>query len=123
MTKRFTLVQRNTLCMKAIDQLKNRLEPLSVKEAARIYGDSVGEFYRKIRRGEIPGAFRERGKPKGRIKICTPTFIAWVEEQIAGGINGVPAAERGKTVSNANATETGCSCGKTGKPLNSQLAG
>lgn len=71
--------------MKSIDELEHRETPLSVKEAARIYGDSPGTFYRKIRRGEIPGAFREHGKPKGRIKICGKVFAAFLRQQIAKG--------------------------------------
>lgn len=101
--------------MKAIDELKHRLEPLSVKEAARLYGDSVGNFYRKIRRGEIPGAFRERGKPRGRIKICVPTFVAWIEEQIAGGCGPPKVAAKSITDGSGTLSSTapkagGCKC-------------
>ena len=69
--------------MKSIDELKHRLDPLSVKEAAKLYGDSASNFYKKVRRGEVPGVFREKGKPRGRIKICPAIFYAWVQGQIA----------------------------------------
>jgi Helix-turn-helix domain len=71
--------------MKSIDELERLEVPISVKEAARIYGDSPGTFYRRVRRGEIPGAFREHGKPKARIKICPKVFAAFLRQQIAKG--------------------------------------
>jgi helix-turn-helix protein len=71
--------------MKWIEAIEHRNDPLSVKEAARIYGDSTGTFYKKIRRGEIPGVFREPGKPKGRIKICPAEFAAWLRARVAAG--------------------------------------
>src|SRR5947208_13110971 len=71
--------------MKLMDELEHRLDPLSVKEAAKIYGDSTGTFYKKIRRGEVSGVFREEGKPRGRIKICPKEFVAWLRQKIAVG--------------------------------------
>ena len=71
--------------MKWIEAIEHRNDPLSVKEAAKIYGDSTGTFYKKIRRGEIPGVFREPGKPKGRIKICPAEFAAWLRARVAAG--------------------------------------
>jgi Helix-turn-helix domain len=92
MTKRYKVDQRKPNSMKSIDELEHLEIPLSVKEAARIYGDSPGTFYRKVRRGEIPGAFREHGKPRGRIKICPKVFVVWLRQQIAEGCHD------GKTV-------------------------
>ncbi len=80
--------------MKCIDELEHRQEPLSVKEAAKIYGDSAGTFYKKIRRGEIPGIFREAGKPKGRIKICPAEFAAWLKQKIAAGCQAANGISR-----------------------------
>jgi hypothetical protein len=71
--------------MKWIEELEHRKDPLSVKEAARIYGDSAGTFYKKIRRGEVSGVFREPGKPRGRIKICPAEFAAWLKGRVAAG--------------------------------------
>ena len=71
--------------MKCFEELEQRKDPLSVKEAAKIYGDSIGTFYKKIRRGEIPGVFREAGKPKGRIKICPSEYVAFLKQQISAG--------------------------------------
>ena len=69
--------------IKSLDELEHQLNPLSVKEAARIYGDSASNFYKKIRRGEVPGVFRDKGKPKARIKICPREFVAWLRRQMA----------------------------------------
>src|SRR5215467_2504914 len=69
--------------IRSLDELEHQLNPLSVKEAARIYGDSASNFYKKIRRGEVPGVFREKGKPKARIKICPKEFVAWLRRQMA----------------------------------------
>lgn len=69
--------------IKSLDELEHQLNPLSVKEAAQIYGDSASNFYKKIRRGEVPGVFRDKGKPKARIKICPKEFVAWLRQQIA----------------------------------------
>jgi len=71
--------------MKWIEAIEQRKEPMSVKEAAKTYGDSTSSFYRKIRRGEIPGVFREPGKPRGRIKICPAEFAAWLRSRLAAG--------------------------------------
>lgn len=71
--------------MKWIEGIEHRKEPMSVKEAAKTYGDSTSSFYRKIRRGEIPGVFREPGKPRGRIKICPAEFAAWLRSRLAAG--------------------------------------
>lgn len=79
----------NTL--KSLEELEHQLRPLSVKEAARIYGESVDTFYRKIRRHEIPGVFRDDGKPRGRIKICPKEFVAWLRSKMThsnGSQNG-----------------------------------
>jgi len=83
--------------MKCIDELEHRQEPLSVKEAARIYGDSAGTFYKKIRRGEVPGVFREAGKPKGRIKICPAEFAAWLKKKMAAGCQAANGATKTPT--------------------------
>ena|SRR5579863_145538 len=76
-----------TTTMKSLDELEHQLNPLSVKEAAMIYGDSPDNFYRMVRRGEVPGVFRK--KPKGRIKICPREFIPWIRSQFAAfrGVN------------------------------------
>jgi excisionase family DNA binding protein len=71
--------------VKCIEALEHRKDPLSVKEAASIYGDSVGTFYKKIRSGEIPGVFRESGKPRGKIKICPAEFAEWLKKRMAIG--------------------------------------
>ena len=68
--------------IKSLDELEHQLNPLSVKEAAQIYGDSASNFYKKIRRGEVPGVFRDKGKPKARIKICPKEFVAWLRQQM-----------------------------------------
>lgn len=81
--------REKTTTMKSLDELEHQLNPLSVKEAARIYGDSASNFYRMVRRGEVPGVFRKT--PKGRIKICPREFIPWIRAQFAafrGANNG-----------------------------------
>ena len=103
--------------MKCIDELEHRQEPLSVKEAARIYGDSAGTFYKKIRRGEVPGVFREAGKPKGRIKICPAEFAAWLKKKMAEGCqaaNGIT-----KTPTNGAQLATGRAVPQNGAAANS----
>jgi hypothetical protein len=80
--------------MKSLDELEHSLNPLSVKEAARIYGDSASNFYRMVRRGEVPGVFRKT--PKGRIKICPREFVPWIRAQFAafrGANNGAVQTE------------------------------
>ncbi|HEY6251316.1 MAG TPA: helix-turn-helix domain-containing protein [Candidatus Angelobacter sp.] len=80
--------------MKSLDELEHSLNPLSVKEAARIYGDSASNFYRMVRRGEVPGVFRKT--PKGRIKICPREFVPWIRAQFAafrGASNGAVQTE------------------------------
>lgn len=72
--------------MRWIEEIEHRNVPMSVKEAAKIYGDSVSNFYQKIRRGEIPGVFRE--KPRGRIKICPAEFAAWLRSRIGSASDG-----------------------------------
>jgi hypothetical protein len=72
-----------TTTMKSLDQLEHQLNPLSVKEAAMIYGDSPSNFYRMVRRGEVPGVFRKKGTPKARIKICPREFVPWLRAQFA----------------------------------------
>jgi Helix-turn-helix domain len=77
----------NTL--KSLDELEHQLHPLAVKEAARIFGESIDKFYRRIRRNEIPGVFRD--KPRGRIKICPKEFVPWIRSQfchVNGNNNG-----------------------------------
>lgn len=86
MANRVKLVQRELNSMtsiKSLDELEHQLNPLSVKEAARIYGESASNFYKRIRRGEVPGVFRDKGKPKARIKICPKEFVAWLRQQMA----------------------------------------
>jgi hypothetical protein len=83
-----------TTTMKSLDELEHQLNPLSVKEAAMIYGDSPSNFYRRVRRGEIPGVFRKT--PKGRIKICPREFVPWLRSQFApfrGANNGAVQAQ------------------------------
>ena len=90
--------------MKWIEELEHRKDPLSVKEAARIYGDSAGTFYKKIRRGEVPGVFREPGKSRGRIKICPAEFAAWLRKRVAEGCQSANAKANAPTnVTNLNA--------------------
>lgn len=71
--------------MRYLEELAQSHEPLSVKEAAKIYGCCVHTFYKKLRRGEIPGARREPGKHRSRIKICPQAYIPWLMEQMATG--------------------------------------
>lgn len=66
--------------MKSLEELEHQSSPLSVKEAAMIYGDSTSNFYRLIRRGAVPGVFRKT--PKARIKICPKEFVPWIRAQI-----------------------------------------
>ncbi|HEY6251876.1 MAG TPA: helix-turn-helix domain-containing protein, partial [Candidatus Angelobacter sp.] len=79
------VTQRNTNSMKSLDELEHQLNPLSVKEAARIYGECTATFYQRIRRGEVPGVFRDKGKPRGRIKICPKEFVPWIRSQLSQG--------------------------------------
>lgn len=75
----------------SLDELEHQPNPLSVKEAAAIYGESPNNFYRRIRRNEIPGVYRCEGKQKPRIKICPREFIAWLKSQMThrnGNQNG-----------------------------------
>ena len=44
--------------LKTIEILENRHEPMSVKEIAKILGDSPSHIYRLIHDGEIGGVFR-----------------------------------------------------------------
>jgi len=81
---------RLNTAMKSLDELEHQLNPLSVKEAAMIYGDSASNFYRMIRRGEVPGVFRKT--PRARIKICPREFVPWLRKQIAAGCNGSRSA-------------------------------
>ena len=65
-----------------------------------IYGDSPSNFYRMVRRGEVPGVFRKT--PKARIKICPREFVPWIRSQFAafhGTNNGAVQAQ-----SNGNGT-------------------
>src|SRR5579864_7459262 len=55
-----------------------------------IYGDSASNFYRMIRRGEVPCVFRKT--PRARIKICPREFVPWLRKQIAAGCNGSRSA-------------------------------
>ena len=67
--------------MKTIQMLENRHEALSVKELAKILGESTGHVYRRIRRGEIQGVFRD-----GRsVRICPAVFVEWLKAKIAEG--------------------------------------
>lgn len=69
----------------SLDDLEKQLNPLTVKDAARIYGETPSSLYKKIRRNEIPGVFRDEGKKKARIKIYPREFAAFLKEQIAHG--------------------------------------
>lgn len=69
--------------IKSLEELEHQLNPLSVKEAAKIYGESAGNFYKRIRRGEVAGVFRDKGKRKARIKICPKEFVAWLRQQMS----------------------------------------
>jgi hypothetical protein len=105
---RVTVDKDKTTTMKSLDELEHQLKPLSVKEAAMIYGDSPDNFYRMVRRGEVPGVFRKT--PRGRIKICPREFVPWLRAQFAafrGANNGtVPAQSNGHgTVSSVKKRE------------------
>lgn len=93
--------------MKSLDELEHQLNPLSVKEAAAIYGDSPSNFYRMIRRGEVPGVFRKEGSPKARIKICPREFVAWLRQQMAAsrGVNRAAVPVRSNSKGTALSTE------------------
>jgi hypothetical protein len=100
--------------MKWIEELEHRKSPLSVKEAAKIYGDSTGTFYKKIRRGEVLGTFREPGKPRGRIKICPAEFAAWLRGLVAAGSQSAntkamsPANAKNLSAEQVVASNTAC---------------
>lgn len=66
--------------VKLIQMLENRIEPLSVKEVARILGESAGNVYRRIQRGEIPGVFRGS---KRSLHVCSPIFAEFLKAKIA----------------------------------------
>lgn len=56
-------------------------QALTVKELAKILGDSPAHIYRRIHKGEIEGVFRD-----GRhIKICPGQFVEWLKKEIAQG--------------------------------------
>ena len=89
-----------------------------MKEAAKIYGCCVHTFYKKLRRGEIPGVFREPGKRRGRIKICPQKYIPWLMEQMATGCHpGAIAA------THTNDDEKQLSTGKPEARKNTNLPG
>jgi hypothetical protein len=73
---------------KSLDELEHQPNPLTVKEAAEIYGESPNNFYRRIRRNEIPGVYRCKGKQKPRIKICPKEFIPWIKSQMVRPSDG-----------------------------------
>jgi hypothetical protein len=75
----------STRSMKSLDELEHQLNPLSVKEAARIYGECPHTFYQRIRRGEVPGVFRDPKKRRPRIRICPKEFVPWLKSQISHG--------------------------------------
>ncbi len=89
--------------MKWIEEIENRKVPISVKEAAKLYGDSTSGFYQKIRRGEVPGVFRDPGRPRGRIKICPAEFAAWLRARVAAGNQ----CSKGKKSAPTNALNVG----------------
>jgi|SRR5579859_1700439 len=65
--------------MKIIEKLENREEALTVKEVARILGDSPGDVYRKVSKGLIEGSFRN-----GRsIRFIPSVFVEWLKKKLA----------------------------------------
>lgn len=84
----------NTL--KSLDELERQLNPLSVKEAARIYGECPHTFYLRIRRHEVPGVFRDGNKRRGRIKICPKEFVAWLRSKIGHAGDSGKGGKEGK---------------------------
>lgn len=67
--------------MKIIELLENMNQAISVKELAKILGDSTAHVYRRIHKGDIAGAFRD-----GRhIKICAASFVEDLKKQMARG--------------------------------------
>ena len=73
-------VERNIKLMKTmIEMLENSHEALTVKDIARILGDSTQTVYRKVKEGKIEGAFRD-----GRsIRFCPAIFVEWLKRKIA----------------------------------------
>ena len=69
----------------SLEELEHHPHPLTVKEAAIICGESPSNFYKMVRRGEVPGVFRCKKTPKARIKICPRELAAWIREEIAAG--------------------------------------
>jgi len=67
--------------MKTIEMLEKRGELLSVKELAKILGNSPTHLYRRIHNGEIEGVFRDGWN----IKICPSTFAEGLKKQMAKG--------------------------------------
>ncbi|SRR5581483_7071971 len=77
----FIPVEMKTNGMKLIELLENMNQAISVKELAKILGDSTAHVYRRIHNGDIAGAFRD-----GRhIKICAASFVEDLKRQMAKG--------------------------------------
>jgi excisionase family DNA binding protein len=107
--------------MKTIEALEQMHQALTVKELAKILGDSPAHIYRRIHNGEIEGVFRD-----GRhIKICPAAFVEWLKKQIVKGscprkknlkaspggrsryISGVASAEANHQSERSQATDEG----------------
>lgn len=67
--------------LKTVEILEKRHEPMSVKEVARVLGDSTSHIYRRIHTGEICGVFRDGWL----IKICPSGVVDWLNGQVAKG--------------------------------------
>ena|SRR5436309_3157432 len=76
--------------MKTVKMLENRQEPMTVKELAKILGDSPSTIYRRIHHGEIE-AFRDGWL----IKIQPSAAVEWLKEMIAKGCP--PRKRNGRT--------------------------
>jgi excisionase family DNA binding protein len=103
--------------MKIIELLENMNHAISVKELAKILGDSTAHVYRRIHKGEIPGAFRD-GR---RIKICPAVFVEWLKKQIS---DGCKPRERTAKPSNGKLSKDGdgVSNGANNQPKTSNLS-
>ncbi len=67
--------------MKIIELLESMNRAISVKELAKVLGDSTAHVYRRIYSGDIAGAFRD-----GRhIKICAASFVEDLKKKMAQG--------------------------------------
>jgi excisionase family DNA binding protein len=67
--------------LKTLEMLENRYEPMTVKELAKVLGDSQSHIYRRIHNGEIKGVFRDGWL----IKIWPSGAAEWLKGLTAQG--------------------------------------